>query len=234
MASILPEETVRRPVMRARWRNQAFVHWPVPVEAVEALLPAGLVVDVYDDRAWVTLTPLWMADVRLAGVPQRRGPGRHATFPETNLRTYVRGPGGRDGLWFFSLDVTNAALTAAARAGVGAPYHLADLSITELDGDQCYAGTRRGGRPSYQLRVRPGAPIIEPSARDIWLTSRWRAYTRHAGVLLETAVAHEPWPLRRATITEFREDLSAAAGLPPAPADLPSPANSTVTITVHG
>jgi uncharacterized protein YqjF (DUF2071 family) len=42
--------------------------------------------------------------------------------------------------------------------------------------------------------LRPGDPI-QPSDRDIWLTGRWRAYTRRFGILFETPVEHEPWPL---------------------------------------
>ncbi len=48
----------------------------------------------------------------------------------------------------------------------------------------------------------------------MWLTSRWRAYTRHLGRLWETPVTHEPWPLRAASVLEVEESLTAAAGLP--------------------
>jgi uncharacterized protein len=51
-------------------------------------------VDEYDGMAWVSLTPFLMAAVRPAGVPIEPG---FSTFPETNLRTYVRRPDGRDG-----------------------------------------------------------------------------------------------------------------------------------------
>jgi uncharacterized protein len=43
--------------------------------------------------------------------------------------------------------------------------------------------------------VRPGEPV-EPTDLEVWLTSRWRAYTTHLGGLLVTPVEHEPWPLR--------------------------------------
>lgn len=36
-------------------------------------------------------------------------------FPETNLRTYVLGPDGRPGIWFWSLDATSPSAVAAAR-----------------------------------------------------------------------------------------------------------------------
>src|SRR5689334_20080880 len=57
------EQRVRVPVLRAGWLTQTFVHWSFPVKAVQALVPAPLVVDEYEDRAWVGLTPFVMAEV---------------------------------------------------------------------------------------------------------------------------------------------------------------------------
>jgi uncharacterized protein YqjF (DUF2071 family) len=61
--------------------------------------------------------------------------------------------------------------------------------------------------------LRPGDPI-QPSDRDIWLTGRWRAYTRRFGILFETPVEHEPWPLAAGVVEELTETLVTATGLP--------------------
>lgn len=121
---------------------------PLPVEPgrIQALLPEGLTVDVYDGAAWLGLTPFVMANMRPLGVPDLPGdwrlvPGLRrsprvadlSSSPETNLRTYVRGPDGRDGLWFFSLDIGSAALADAIRTIVGAPYHNGHLSVEDHD-----------------------------------------------------------------------------------------------------
>jgi uncharacterized protein YqjF (DUF2071 family) len=209
MPSLAPDERAWPPILSAGWLKQTFVHWPFRPVDVRALLPSGLVVDEYDDVAWVSLTPFLMAGLRPAGVPVAP---RLMTFPETNLRTYVRRPDGRDGLWFLSLEVASAVMLAA-RYGVGAPYHLGDLSVCEHGGTLAYAGARRGGEPSYHLVIRPG-DRIRPSDRDVWLTSRWRAYTRRFGILFETPVEHEPWPLSTATLEQCFETLLSSAGLP--------------------
>ncbi|MFF1306336.1 YqjF family protein [Streptomyces sp. NPDC058307] len=209
------EQRVRVPALRARWLRQTFVHWPFRPEDVQALLPPGLVVDQYDGAAWVGFTPFVMADVRPPGVPAS-APWL-PTFAETNLRTYVRREDGRDGIWFLSIEVA-CPLMLAARA-VGAPYTLGDLRVT-TDGDTVsYTGSRGAGRVSYRLDVRPGEPL-QPTERDVWLTSRWRAYTRQLGVVLETPVEHEPWPLAGAAVDVLEETLTAAVGLP-APLDEP-------------
>ncbi|MCG6494307.1 YqjF family protein [Kitasatospora sp. A2-31] len=189
----------------------------LPTGRHPAAAPPGLTVDRYAERAWVGLTPFTMAKVRTAG----RLPFPGETFPETNLRTYVRGPRGRDGLWFFSLDTTHLLLTVAANALLGAPYRPARLEAAETEardgtgpagGRMVYRGRRAGGRATYRLALRPG-PALVPSDLEIWLTSRWRAYTRHLGLLWETPVEHEPWPLRSTTDVRVVQDVTAAAGL---------------------
>ncbi|MFI6850978.1 YqjF family protein [Streptomyces sp. NPDC050416] len=203
------EQRVRVPALRAGWLRQTFVHWAFPPAAVQALLPEELVVDEYEGAAWVGLTPFVMADVRPPAVPAAV-PGLPA-FAETNLRTFVRHRDGPGGLWFLSIEVA-CPLMLAARA-VGAPYHPGTLSVS-LDGDTFwYAGSRWAGEASYRLVVRPGDPIT-PTERDVWLTSRWRAYTRRLGMLWETPVEHEPWPLADAAVDVIEETLTAAAGLP--------------------
>lgn len=203
------EQRVRVPAFRAGWLRQTFVHWPFAPEDVQALLPEELVVDEYAGAAWVGLTPFVMADVRPPGVSA--GVPGLPTFAETNLRTYVRHRSGRDGLWFLSIEVA-CPLMLAARA-IGAPYNPGTLSVS-VDGDAVsYAGSRWGGGASYRLGVRAGDPIT-PTERDVWLTSRWRAYTRRFGMLWETPVEHEPWPLADASVDVLDESLTTAAGLP--------------------
>jgi len=118
MPSLSPDERAWPPVLKAGWLKQTFVHWPFRPADVQAILPRGLLVDEYDDMAWVSLTPFRMASLRPPGVQ------RHAafkTFPETNLRTYVRRPDGRDGIWFLTLEVGSATMLTA-RYAVGAPW----------------------------------------------------------------------------------------------------------------
>ncbi|MBW5426020.1 DUF2071 domain-containing protein [Streptomyces sp. BG9H] len=200
---------VRLPALRAAWLTQTFVHWPFRPEAVRPLVPEGLTLDEYEGAVWVGLTPFVMADVRPPGTP-RALPGLPA-FAETNLRTYVRHRDGRDGLWFLSLEVA-CPLMVAARA-IGAPYHPGTLSVSVSGNTVTYAGSRWADGASYRMVVRLGAPV-QAAERDVWMTARWRAYTRRLGMLWETPVEHEPWPLAEAAVEVLEETLTTAAGLP--------------------
>ncbi|GAB2611452.1 YqjF family protein [Streptomyces capparidis] len=201
MVSREPEQRVRLPLVWSGWLRQTFVHWAYPPDAVQALLPRGLTVDTHGGAAWVGLTPFLMSVPPLAA------------FPETNLRTYVRRSGGVDGLWFFTLEAANP-LTAAARTAIGAPYHVGRLGITARGGTVTYTGAGLAGGAGYRLTVRPGGPA-GPSEHAVWLTGRWRAFTERLGVLVETPVEHEPWPLASCAVEHLSETVTAAAGLPP-------------------
>ncbi|WP_063766903.1 DUF2071 domain-containing protein [Streptomyces sp. NRRL S-813] len=127
MVAYEAEQRVRLPALRAGWLTQTFVHRSFPPETIQALMPEQQVVDEYEDAARVGLTPFVVADVRLPGV-RAAVPGLPA-FAESSLRTYVRHPDGRDGLWFLSLEVA-CPLMPAAR-GIGAPYHPGLLEVSE-------------------------------------------------------------------------------------------------------
>ncbi len=200
------EYSVRLPVLRAAWMTQTFVHWPFSPPVVQALLSKPLVVDKFAGAAWVGFTPFVMTHVRPSAWPGE------FTFAETNLRTYVRDPSGRDGLWFLSLEVVGP-LMLAARA-IGAPYKQGSLHVSSRREAISYAGQRRLGGASHHAVVPPGAATQRPSAQDIWLTSRWRPYTQSVGVVWETPVEHEPWPLSRARVEVLEQTLTADVGLP--------------------
>lgn len=222
MAGRLPDQQIRLPLVGFAWLTMTFVHWPVPARQLEPLLPAGLEVDEYDGTGWISFTPFMLANLRplSIGTLPTAGPRMSrlrrltdlSTTLETNLRTYVRDPDGRDGLWFLTLDIGNAAMAAALRTAVGAPYHLARMHLDQDGTLATYSGARIGGSQSYRLQASTGR-ATEPNDLDDWLTGRWRAYTQHLGRLLVTPVHHEPWPLQHARLEMLEQNLTDAVGL---------------------
>ncbi|HEV2809248.1 MAG TPA: DUF2071 domain-containing protein [Acidimicrobiales bacterium] len=214
MAGALPEERVRWPSVAQSWRHVSFLHWSYSPDVVAALLPAGLEPDQWEGRAWVGLTPFLVEGFRLPPLPSLPYFSR---FPETNLRTYVRGPGGVDGIWFFSLDADSAVTVVTALAGTGVPYRWSAMGL-ESGHTVTYTARRRQphGPARHRIVVRPGPPrsVAEVSDRDHFLTGRWRAYTTFAGVLATVPVEHQRWQLHDADVVALDEDVLAAAGLP--------------------
>ena len=231
MPSRTPPHRVRRPLLLQGWRTFTAIHWPYDVDVVRPVVDPRLEIDTFDGRAWVSLTPFLVEGMRAPGLPKVP---RYSDFPETNLRTYVRGPDGDDGIWFFSLDVTRSSVVAASRASYGAPYTWARMSVKPGPPVR-YTSQRRMPGPSARVdaAVSPGDPIADDDRRDLddWLTGRWAAYTVNYGRLLKTLVEHPPWPLQRAEVVELTEDATAAAGLPP-PDDPPSAVHYSVGVDV--
>ena len=213
MAGNRPEEEVSAPIAYQGWRHVAFLHWRYEPHVVQALLPPDVTVDLVDGAAWVGLTPFLVEDFRLPGVPAIPG---MSSFPETNLRTYVRGPNGGEGLWFLSLDVESLATLGAGRLGLGIPYLAARMKV-EVGDTIVYESRRLSDEDvHHRISLRPGEPLGDRlSERDALLIGRWRAYSRAAGRLVHIPVQHEPWPVHEAALLELDQTITDAAGLPP-------------------
>jgi uncharacterized protein YqjF (DUF2071 family) len=204
------------PVNVHRWDNISFLHWPFDPAEVARLVPDGLRVLTFDGSAWVSVTPFYI-HVRPAGVPVTP-PG--CAFPETNVRTYVAGPDGREGVWFLHMEVTALWFVATLRA-IGLPYVRQRMSVDiQRDEIKHYVSKPgpliRGG--GHDITVRPGAPLAPPEGAglDRFLTARWGAYHRQGPALMYTPVDHPPWPLQAAEADTWHvTELFHAAGLSP-------------------
>jgi uncharacterized protein len=202
--------------MLHRWTRVGFLHWPYEPAAVQALLPGGLVADTFDGAAWIGLIPFHLTVRRPAWAPPV--PWAGSTL-EANVRTYVRGPDGRPGIWFLSLDASRLLAAVTARAWYRIPYTWARMRFRS-GGDEIEYGSQRRwpGSSSAQMhaRLRLGgtAAAADLEERDRFLICRWLLYTPAPGGLALTEVEHEPWPLRTATPIVCRGDVLPAAGLP--------------------
>lgn len=215
MAGDEPEERVRQPVLRQSWRELSLLHWRIDADRIAARLPTGLSPDLVDGSAWVALVPFVVRDFRVLSSPLG------SCFPETNVRTYVRHRDGRDGLWFFSLDVTNTLNVLGGRV-VQLPYHRASMTVAVADGSVRYRCRRRlAPRVHHDIVVRPGNPLGNGSDAALarLLAGRWRAFWTMAGNLVDIPVEHEPWPLRQAELVSLDETLLRAVGLAPGAGD---------------
>ena len=140
------------------WHDLLFLHWRVPAELLQAQLPPGVALETFDGSAWLGVVPFRMVDTRFRWLP--RMPTAH-TFPELNLRTYVR-VGERRGVWFFSLDAASRLAVEGARFGFGLPYLTARMQC-ERDGDairyRSERTDRRGPPATFVGSWRPAGPF---------------------------------------------------------------------------
>ena len=98
-------------VMTQRWNDLLFLHYQVPAEKLRPRVPEVLTLDTYEHRAWVSVTPFWMSQLRPPGIPSLPWISQ---FAELNVRTYVTF-GGKPGVYFFSLDASHLSAVWGAR-----------------------------------------------------------------------------------------------------------------------
>jgi len=198
-----------------RWIDLAFFHWPLAPEAVRPLIPDGLELETFEDRAWIGVVPFTMEDVAPRGLP---AVPRFSRFPEVNVRTYVR-HGERSGVWFLSLDARSWLTVLGGRAVFHLPYHHARMRSRRDDtGFIDYQSRRSDEDVRFAARYRAdGPPARAPEGSfDHWSTERRRLFSvDRRGRIWRTEIDHAPWPLQPAVGTSAAEDIVRAAGLPP-------------------
>ena len=203
---------VKRPVMKQQWRDLAYIHWEYEPEEVQALLPAGIEVDTFDGKAWVGLIPFSMRNISFLFIPPVPYFG---SFPEVNVRTYVK-RNGVPGVWFFSLDVNRLIPAFFARATYFIPYCWGKASHKKTEAKLLTSVARRWpSKSSSRIELSIGERIESPSELAHFLSARWGLFSQGFGGRLRYApVDHEQWELYSASIDLLDDNLVTAAGLP--------------------
>jgi uncharacterized protein YqjF (DUF2071 family) len=205
------ESTAHRPwpmpdapwLMTQSWNSLLFAHWRVDASQMRRAVPDMFDLDLFDGEAWLGVVPFYMTNVGVRGMPALPG---LSSFPELNVRTYVR-VAERPGVYFFSLDAARWPAVVAARMLLNLPYYSAAMSVERRDGGVDYqsARRRRGGaefRASYEPASVPFVPSV--GSIEYFLTERYCLYHHDGrGRPYRLEIHHRPWSLQvaRAAIT---------------------------------
>lgn len=212
-----------RAVISQRWTDATFLHWRVEPERVAPLLPAGTTPDVIDGSTWVGYIAFRLSDSAFFG---GRPVPYFGTFPEINVRLYSVDEQGRRAVVFSSLDANRLASVVTARAAFGLPYHWARMSMgsrgdriayrsTRHDLDRLLGSKRNRSAPpqarSHLIAKHLPAAVEHDPLAD-FLTARWAFHETHLGRTTFARNEHEQWPLQRAEVEHFDDQLLEAAG----------------------
>lgn len=203
-------------VMRQHWGKLLFMHWAMPPACLRPLVPPQLTIDTHDGAAWVGVVPFTMWGVRAACAPPL--PGLSAMH-ELNVRTYVHYR-GVPGVWFMSMDASNAFAVWGARKFFFLPYYTAEMSLAVRERQTIEYASRRthAGAPhaEFQAAYTYGEAMshAEPESLDFFLTERYCLYAERAGEIYRGRIHHQKWPLRRADATVRKSSVLEALGLP--------------------
>ena len=73
-------------VMHQNWHHLLFLHWPIPPDELQRLVPPELTIDTFEGKAYVGLVPFTLSGVRPILTPKLPW---ISSFHEVNVRTYV-------------------------------------------------------------------------------------------------------------------------------------------------
>jgi uncharacterized protein YqjF (DUF2071 family) len=207
-------------LMRQRWNDLLFAHWPVPAEALQPLLPDGLQVDTFQGSAWLGAMPFWMDRIKVRGLPPIPG---SRSFPDLSLRTYVREErSGTPGVVCLSLDACNLLAVAVGRALYRLPYHWADMHLEQRSEREFdfYSRRRLAGRKVvFRARYRGLGPSrrlaeIRSGSLEYFLMERYCLFTRNRDGEPVRANLHQvSSPLEEAEAVIEENDLASALGI---------------------
>ncbi|CAI3793549.1 YqjF family protein [Pseudarthrobacter sp. MM222] len=230
-------------IMDQRWTDAVFLHWRIPETVAAAFMPPGVDPDLFDGSAWVGLIGFRMQGAGLGrgpGVPYfgsfneinvrlySREPNgtrgvvflsldasrlavvlaaRAAGIPYVWSRSRLLGPGSAE-----AAEVAGPSGSAEA-AEVAGPSGSAEAEGAAMRRSAGYSVRRfrGGGRSVFAV-----TPELDADANDplsIHLTARFGLHTRVRGRTLYVPNTHVTWPLYRAQLTRFEDQLVAAAGI---------------------
>ena len=208
----------RIPVMRQTWANIVWCHWRVAPDVVADLLPDGLVPDLFDGDAWVGLVPFSMRDLRLPGPLRWISRLVHVgDFGEVNVRTYVRGPDGGTGVWFFSLDADAWLAVRTANVAFGLPYRHATTNSRQSGNELSWTDHVKGSgsRAALTVVASPDPPRVAQPGLETFLVERYALYTLRGRRLYRGELRHQPWRVRTAVLVSIDAGVVNDAGLTP-------------------
>lgn len=197
-------------IMRQVWQNFIFVHWPVSMESIRALVPSCLEIDTFDRQAWIGIYTFRTQGLYLRGFPSL---SLFSPFYGINLRTYVTYK-GKPGVYFIHLNSTHWTALRIARAWYRLNYFHAKIRFSN-DGEYLvYDGiiqSHKGTSSTYHIRFSPESMVYYPQREklDYFLTERYCLYSVDSKDHLYCAeIHHSPWPLQKANAEILNNSLT--------------------------
>ena len=201
-----------RPFLTATWRHLAMLNYRVDPALLAPHVPQGTTLDSHDGATYVSLVGFLFDDTRVMGfkVPY------HKTFPEINLRFYVRRTSGsevRRGVVFIKEIVPLPTIALVAKLAYNEPYetrrmghYLAARAPKEPLHVSYSWAPRLGGWGHITIATTEAIPQpIVPGSAEEFITEHYWGYTRQRdGGTIEYRVEHPSWRVwqsERATVT---------------------------------
>lgn len=183
-------------VLYQEWHDVIFLHYKMEKELIEPIIPPELKIDLFEGFAWISIVVFTVRNFRprlLPTVPP------FSNFYEINLRTYVT-KDGVPGIYFFSLEASNKITVLAARLSTGLPYVKSNIWREDK---VINSHSPSNGFKLHIDYILHGKEHKERTAKDAWLTDRYRLYVKTSGKISKIDVHHHPWEIQPVTLRDL-------------------------------
>jgi uncharacterized protein YqjF (DUF2071 family) len=203
-----------RPFLTAEWRYLVMLNYEIDPSVLTPLTPAGTALDLWHDRALVSMVGFRFLDTRVLGLPVPL----HRDFDEVNLRFYVRHdrPAGaaRRGVVFVREFVPRTAIASLARLAYNEPYQAVPMRSTvpptPVDAPGRLTYEWQADEAWHRLAATAAGPPLVPAlgSEAAFITEHYWGYTRQRdGATVEYQVTHPVWRVWQATEPELAADV---------------------------
>ncbi len=212
------------PFLTASWLDLVLLTWQVDAELLATVMPAGLDPDRRpgdpEGVGYVSLVAFRFVDTRVHGIAVPL----HGSFPEINLRTYVREREGlrRRGVTFVAELVPKPAISAIANLLYHEHYRTVPMECDAHDtatGERVFSCHVRLGEREHGLTIRGARPAIVPAADSVehfFKEHEWGFGRDGDGQTVVYRVEHPEWGIYPTSreLLELRFGFSELYGAP--------------------
>ena len=189
-------------IIAQKWSHVLFMHYEVDKSDLQSLLPEGIEVDLFQDKAYISIVPFFMSHIRFPFTP---------AFPfihlwELNLRTYVK-RNGVSGIYFFTLDTHDLLGEFIATRFFHLPYRYRQMYGSYDDSKYHFKATDQ-----IEIEALVGAPE-KKGALSSWLTERYCLFTvNKQGDIYRGDVIHDSWSLYKVESLNYKNNFTSEFG----------------------
>jgi len=181
--------------LTAKWRDLIMANYEVNPSILQALVPSGTELDLFEGKCFVSLVGFMFLDTRVLGflIPF------HVNFEEVNLRFYVkRVTDGetRRGVVFIKEIVPRAAIATVARVMYGEPYECWSMSNIRNENSVSYEWSKPNcvNRLSVDRGENLGVPVDD--SHGSFIIEHYWGYTKRSSTHTdEYKVEHPKWEI---------------------------------------
>lgn len=169
------------------WNKVVFLHWKISADILEKYIPKDLEIDLYNDKAWVSLVCFDMENIRPKSLPPF---APVSNFHEINLRTYVK-KNDKQGVYFLNIEGSKSISCQIAKILSQLPYKHSTMHRSNGH----FQSKSKQNNDNFDLSYSKSHSLKMKTPLDLWLTERYCLYQDYKKSMNTYDIHHIEWPI---------------------------------------